>query len=167
VNVMFFLAAIAVIVLGVWGYFVPAIVRINYFSTTQVGIVILVLLTATPLMGAVIKSAKTTKEMKWGVMPLKSQYALVLNATVVILLMTLMGYARSASRQYWHIFGVMRDTSPYAYSPALGYAGAFMSLNAFIFLMFVSFIFWVASMGTKEQPGSDKPVRKSAAAHSH
>jgi cytochrome bd ubiquinol oxidase subunit I len=167
VHVMFFLAAIAVIVLGVWGYFVPAIVRINYFSTTQVGIVILVLLTATPLMGAVIKSAKTTKEMKWGVMPLKSQYALVLNATVVILLMTLMGYARSASRQYWHIFGVMRDTSPYAYSPALGYAGAFMSLNAFIFLMFVSFIFWVASMGTKEQPGSDKPVRKSAAAHSH
>ena len=28
------LSAIAVIVLGVWGYFVPAIIRINYFSTS-------------------------------------------------------------------------------------------------------------------------------------
>jgi cytochrome bd-type quinol oxidase subunit 1 len=145
VNVMFFLAAIAVIGLGVWGYFVPAIVRINYFSTTQVGIVILVLLTATPLMGAVIKSAKTTKEMKWGVMPAKSQYALILNATVVILTMTLMGYARSGSRQYWHIFGVMRDTSPYAYLPALGMAGAMMALNTFIVCMMLAFIFWVTS----------------------
>jgi hypothetical protein len=42
------LAAIAVIVLGVWGYFVPAIIRINYFSTSQVGIVIFVMLTITP-----------------------------------------------------------------------------------------------------------------------
>ena len=34
------LRSIAVIVLGVWGYFVPAIIRINYFSTSQVLIVI-------------------------------------------------------------------------------------------------------------------------------
>jgi cytochrome bd ubiquinol oxidase subunit I len=154
VNILFFLAAIAVIILGVWGYFVPAIVRINYFSTSQVLIVLAVLLTATPLIGGVLKSARTTKEMKWGIMPAKAQYALVLNATTVVLLMTLMGYARSASRQYWHIFGVMRDTSPYAYSPALGYAAAFMSLNTFLFFMLVGFIFWVASMGPKEGPGA-------------
>jgi len=54
VNVLFFLAAIAVIILGVWGYFVPAIIRINYFSTSQVLIVLAVLLTATPLIGAVL-----------------------------------------------------------------------------------------------------------------
>ncbi|HTN43887.1 MAG TPA: cytochrome ubiquinol oxidase subunit I [Nitrospiria bacterium] len=154
VSVMFFLAAIAVIILGVWGYFVPAIIRINYFSTSQVLIVLAVLLTATPLTGAVLKSAKTTKEMKWGVMPAKAQYALVLNATTVVLLMTLMGYARSSSRQYWHIFGVMRDTSPYAYSPALGYAAAFMSLNTFLFFLLVAFIFGVASMGPKEHAGA-------------
>jgi cytochrome bd ubiquinol oxidase subunit I len=154
VNILFFLAAIAVIVLGVWGYFVPAIVRINYFSTSQVLIVLAVLVTATPLIGAVLKSARTTKEMKWGIMPAKAQYALVLNATTVVLLMTLMGYARSASRQYWHIFGVMRDTSPYAFSPALGYAAAFMSLNTFLFFMLVGFIFWVASMGPKEGPAA-------------
>ena len=43
------LAAIVVIVLGVWGYFVPAIIRINYFSTSQVLIVLFVMLTITPL----------------------------------------------------------------------------------------------------------------------
>ncbi|HEY5649381.1 MAG TPA: hypothetical protein VIU33_07765, partial [Nitrospiria bacterium] len=149
VNVIFFLAAIAVIVLGVWGYFVPAIIRINYFSTSQVLIVLAVMVLATLLIGAVLKSAKTVKEMKWGIMPAKAQYALVLNATVVILTMTLMGYARSASRVHWHVFGVMRDTSEYAFSPALGFAASFMSLSTFLFCLFLAFIFWVASMASK------------------
>jgi hypothetical protein len=74
---------------------------------------------------------------------------LVLNAVMVILLMTLMGYARSSSRVHWHIYGVMRDSSQYAYSPALGYAAAFMALNTFLFCMLVAFIFWVATMGDK------------------
>lgn len=145
VNVLFFLAAIAVIVLGVWGYFVPAIIRINYFSVGQVLIVLAVLIFATPLIGAVLKSARTTKEMKWGVMPAAAQYALILNAVVVILTMSLMGYARSGSRQYWHIFGVLRDTSSHAYLPTLGVAGAFMALSTFIFCMMVAAIFWITS----------------------
>jgi hypothetical protein len=142
-------AAIVVIVLGVWGYFVPAIVRINYFSVAQVLIVLFVLLTVTPLTALLMKTARTTTEMVWGRMPPRAGYALVLNAVMVILLMTLMGYARSSSRVHWHIYGVMRDSSPYAYSPALGYAAAFMSLNTFIFCMLVAFIFWVATMGDK------------------
>ena len=143
------LAGIAVIILGVWGYFVPAIIRINYFSTSQVGIVIFVMLTITPLTALLLKSAKTTTEMVWGRMPPRAGYALVLNAVMVILLMTLMGYARSSSRVHWHVYGVMRDSSQYAFSPALGYAAAFMALNTFLFCMLVAFIFWVATMGDK------------------
>ena len=143
------LAGIAVIILGVWGYFVPAIIRINYFSTSQVGIVIFVMLTITPLTALLLKSAKTTTEMVWGRMPPRAGYALVLNAVMVILLMTLMGYARSSSRVHWHVYGVMRDSSQYAFSPALGYAAALMALNTFLFCMLVAFIFWVATMGDK------------------
>jgi cytochrome bd-type quinol oxidase subunit 1 len=143
------LAGLAVIVLGVWGYFVPAIIRINYFSTSQVGIVIFVMLTITPLTALLLKSAKTTTEMVWGKMPPRAGYSLVLNAVMVILLMTLMGYARSSSRVHWHVYGVMRDSSQYAFSPALGYAAAFMALNTFLFCMLVAFIFWVATMGDK------------------
>jgi hypothetical protein len=43
----------------------------------------------------------------------------------------------------------MRDSSPYAFSPALGYAAAFMALNTFLFCLLVAFIFWVATMGDK------------------
>jgi cytochrome bd ubiquinol oxidase subunit I len=72
---------------------------------------------------------------------------------MVILLMTLMGYARSSSRVHWHVYGVMRDSSQYAFSPALGYAAAFMALNTFLFCMLVAFIFWVATMGDKGKAG--------------
>ena len=161
-NAVLFIAAIAVIILGVWGYFVPAIVRINYFSTSQVGIVLFVMLTITPLTALLLKSARTTTEMVWGQMPPRAGYALVLNAVMVILLMTLMGYARSSSRVHWHVYGVMRDSSEYAYSPALGYAAAFMALNTFLFCLLVSFIFWVATMGDKAKTkgGHEEPKGK-------
>ncbi len=150
------LAGIAVIVLGVWGYFVPAIIRINYFSVAQVLIVLFIMVTFTPLTAILMKSAKTTTEMVWGKMPIRAGYALVSNAVMVILLMSLMGYARSSSRVHWHIYGVMRDTSDYAYSPALGYAAAFMSLNTFVFCLLVAFIFWVATMGDKGKKTPDQ-----------
>ncbi|MCA9480071.1 MAG: hypothetical protein KC545_06905, partial [Nitrospira sp.] len=87
------LAGIAVVVLGVWGYFVPAIIRINYFSVAQVLIVLFIMITFTPLTALLMKSAKTTTEMVWGKMPIRAGYSLVLNAVMVILLMSLMGYA--------------------------------------------------------------------------
>src|SRR6058998_2077097 len=153
-GVILGIATVVILVLGVWGYFVPAITRINYFSTTQVLVMLFVLLTITPLTALVLKSAKTTTEMVWGIMPPRAAYALVLNAVMVILLMTLMGYARSSSRVHWHVYGVMQDTSPYAYSPALGYAAAFMSLNTFLFCLMVAFIFWVASLGGEKKEGT-------------
>jgi hypothetical protein len=159
-NALLVIAAIAVIVLGVWGYFVPAIIRINYFSTSQVLIVLFVLVTFTLLTTAILRSARTTTEMIWGRMPPRAGYALVLNAVMVILLMTLMGYARSSSRVHWHIYGVMRDSSPYAYSPALGYAAAFMSLNTFLFCLLVAFIFWVATMGDKGKAAGGEHATK-------
>ena len=149
------IAGVAVIGLGVWGYFVPAIIRINYFSVAQVLIVLFIMLTFTPLTAVLMKSAKTTTEMVWGRMPIRAAYCLVSNAVMVILLMSLMGYARSSSRVHWHIYGVMRDTSDYAYSPALGYAAAFMSLNTFVFCLLVAFIFWVATMGDKGKKGQE------------
>jgi hypothetical protein len=87
--------------------------------------------------------------MVWGVMPPRAGYSLVLNAIMIILLMTLMGYARSSSRVHWHVYGVLRDTSQYAFSPALGYASGIMALCTFLFCMIVAFIFWVATMGDK------------------
>ena len=162
-NALLAIAAVAVIVLGVWGYFVPAIIRINYFSVAQVLIVGFIMVTFTPLTWLLLRSAKTTTEMVWGKMPIRAGYSLVLNAVMVILLMSLMGYARSSSRVHWHIYGVMRDTSEYAFSPALGYAAAFMSLNTFVYCLLVAFIFWVATLGDKAKSQQAKAGMASGA----
>jgi cytochrome bd-type quinol oxidase subunit 1 len=150
-------AALVIIILGVYGYFVPAIYRINVLSVAQVLIVVFIMVTVTPLTALLLKSARTTTEMVWGQMPIRAGYSLILNAIMVILLMTLMGYARSASRVHWHVYGIMRDTSEYAYSPALGYAATFMSLCTFLFCLLVAFIFWVATMGGEKDKKPEKP----------
>lgn len=150
-------AAIVIIVLGVYGYFVPAIYRINVLSVAQVLIVVFIMVTVTPLTGLLLKSARTTTDMVWGKMPVRAGYSLILNAIMVILLMTLMGYARSASRVHWHVYGVLRDTSEYAFSPALGFAAVLMSVCTFFFCLLVAFIFWVATMGGEKGKVPKRP----------
>jgi cytochrome bd ubiquinol oxidase subunit I len=139
-------ASLYVIWAGVYGYFVPAIVRIYVLSVSQVGAVIGTLLIVTVFVLISMRGARETL-LHWGRMPVKASYALVLNAIMVILLMGLMGYARSVSRVHWHIYGVLEDTSPHAFSPALGDAAFMICAITLIFCLFVSFIFWVASMG--------------------
>ena len=140
---LFAVAIVGVLVLGVWGYFVPAIVRINSFSVWQVLAVLFVLVTVALMTGAMFKGAKETSKIHWGRMPVRSQLALIVNAVTIILTMSLMGYARSASRVHWHIYGVLEDTSPYAYSPALGHMGAMAALSTLLFCALVVFLFWV------------------------
>jgi cytochrome bd-type quinol oxidase subunit 1 len=82
-------------------------------------------------------------------MPNRAQYALVLLAVTFTWLMGLMGYARNAIRQDWHVYGVVRDTSPDAFSPALGYAAIVISVCVIIFLCFIAFIFWLGEVGER------------------
>ncbi|MEK6577460.1 MAG: cytochrome ubiquinol oxidase subunit I, partial [Nitrospirota bacterium] len=97
---LFFLAAIFIIYLGIYGYYVPAIYRVNVLSVLQVLSVLAILLLVTPLTGLMLKSARETTAMKWGVMPNSSQYVLISNGMWIVLTMTLMGYVRSSSRTY-------------------------------------------------------------------
>tara|TARA_B100000315_G_scaffold259397_1_gene315303 strand:+ start:33726 stop:36275 length:2550 start_codon:yes stop_codon:yes gene_type:complete len=140
---LFIVVILGVIVLGVWGYFVPAIVRINTFSVAQVLAVLTVLVTVALLTGTMFKGAKETSTMVWGKMPVRSQIALIVNAVTIVITMALMGYARSASRVHWHIYGVLEDTSRHAYSPALGHMGLMASLSLVLFFFLVLFLFWV------------------------
>jgi len=147
--VVFTIAIIAVIALGVYGYYVPAIFRVKVLSTAQVLAVLFVLITVTPLTALSLKNARMTGVMTWGVMPPRSQYALILNGVMVVLIMTLMGYVRSGSRVHFHIYGVMRDTSPYAFTPTVGTAAIIMASTTFAFCLIVLFIFWVAGLSDK------------------
>ncbi len=142
---LFGVAIIGVISAGVYGYFVPAIFRVNVLSVAQVLAVLFVLALVTPMTGMMLRGAKMTGKMTWGIMKPSSQYALVINAVTVVLTMSLMGYARSASRVHWHVYGVVEDTSPYAYTPPLGTAAFLFSVNTFLFFSLVAAIFWVTT----------------------
>jgi len=156
IVLLFFVVIVGVIVIGVWGYFVPAIVRINVFSVAQVLSVLFVLLTVTPLVGFMLRGAESTSKMTWGVMPVRSQLGLIINAVTIVFTMALMGYARSASRVHWHIYGVLEDTSQYAFSPALGHAGSMAALATFLFFAIVGFILWVTISASRHSAFSSQ-----------
>jgi cytochrome bd-type quinol oxidase subunit 1 len=145
---LFLMSASVVVFYGVYGYFVEAIVRIG-FSILQVSSVLLVLILATTIDIVIFRGAPLVGEIRWGQIPERAQYILFLLATSFTWLMGLMGYARSGLRTHWHIFNVVRDYSSDAFTPPLGFACWVVSIIVLIFLLLVSFIFWLAHLGTQ------------------
>jgi cytochrome bd ubiquinol oxidase subunit I len=167
----FFVAAGIVLFYGVYGYFVSSIVRIG-FSVYQVlavlGAIALVMTIDIPM----FRGARSTGEIRWGTIAPRSQYVLILLAVTFTWLMGLMGFARSAIRQYWHVYGVLRDTSVDATTPALGYAANVISVVTLVFLLMVMFIFWLGGLaergaGHGEQGGAHPPAPSPIAGERH
>jgi hypothetical protein len=145
---LFAMSAAIVVFYGVYGYFVEAIVRIG-FSILQVSSVLLVLLFGTTIDIVIFRGARIVGEIRWGKIPERAQYVLFLLATSFTWLMGLMGYARAGLRTHWHIFNVMQDYSSDAFTPTLGFATWVISIIVLVFLLLVSFIFWLAHLGTQ------------------
>ena len=142
------IASVIVLFYGIYGYFVTAIVRIG-FSVYQVLAVLAAMIAVTVLDVLLMKNSRSLGEIRWGQMPPRSQYALFILAVTFTWLMGLMGFARSGIRQHWHLFEVMRDTSPGAATPALGYAATVISGCVLIFFVLVAFIFWLGGLAEK------------------
>ena len=147
-GAMFVIAALIVIFYGVYGYFVSAIVRIG-FSVYQVGAVIATIVGVVVINVFMMRGAKSRGVIRWGQMPPRSQYALFILAVTFTWLMGLMGFARSGIRQHWHVWEVVRDTSEWAATPALGYAAVVISACVLIFFVLVAFIFWLGGLAEK------------------
>jgi hypothetical protein len=144
-----FLAAAAIVIfLGIYGYFVEARVRIA-FSVPQVLSVLLAMISVTVIDVFMFRGARSSGETRWGQIPAISQYVLIFIAVSFTWLMGLMGYVRSGLRQHWHVYGVVRDTSPDAFTPTLGYATRVVSVSVLIFFVLIGVVFWIASLGTK------------------
>jgi cytochrome d ubiquinol oxidase subunit I len=145
---LFAMAAVVVVFFGAYGYFVEAIVRIN-FSIVQVSSVLMVLIVGTAIDVVIFRGAPVVGEIQWGKIPERAQYILFLLATSFTWLMGLMGYARSGLRTHWHVFNVVRDYSSDAFTPPLGFACWVISVIVVLFMLLVSFIFWLAHLGTQ------------------
>jgi cytochrome bd-type quinol oxidase subunit 1 len=95
------------------------------------------------------KGAQATGAIRWGTIAPRSQYVLILLAVTFTWLMGLMGFARSGIRQHWHVYGVLRDTSVEAVTPALGYAANVITIVTIAFFALVMFIFWLGGLADK------------------
>ena len=138
-------AAIFVIFLGIYGYFVEASVRIG-LSVPQVSSVLFAMVSITAIDVFLFRGAKKTGEVRWGKIPAVSQYVLIFIAVTFTWLMGLMGYVRSGLRQHWHVYGVIRDNSVDAFTPTLGFATQVVSWTVLAFFLLIGFVFWITSL---------------------
>jgi cytochrome bd ubiquinol oxidase subunit I len=150
--VAFGVASVIVIFYGVYGYFVESLIRIG-FSVYQVmavlGAIVVVMAIDIPM----FKGARSTGTIRWGTIAPRSQYVLILLAVTFTWLMGLMGFARSGIRQHWHVYGVMRDNSVDAVTPAIGYASNMITAVTIVFFALVMFVFWLGGLGEKGKAG--------------
>ncbi len=140
---------IFVVFLGVYGYFVEAKVRIG-LSVPQVLSVLFAMISVTIIDIFLFRNAKIRGQIRWGDMPARAQYALFFIALTFAWTMGLMGYVRAGMRQHWHVYGVMADTSPDAFTPTLGFASNVISITVLIFFAFIAFVFWLAGLSGKK-----------------
>ncbi len=137
-----------VVFLGVYGYFVEAAVRIG-LSVPQVVSVLFAMISITIIDVFMFKDARVLGPIAWGKIPNRAQYTLFFIAITFAWTMGLMGYVRSGIRMHWHVYGVMRDTSPDAFIPSLGYAANVVSVTVLIFFTFIAIVFWITSLSGK------------------
>ena len=165
-GAMFVLSGGVVLFLGIIGYKfqlfgvsfgVETITRVAVLSPLQVVAVLACIIGVTVIDLFIVRGAGSRGEIRWGQMPERSQYAIFVLAITFTWLMGLMGFARSGIRQHWHVWEVMRDTSDYAVTPALGYAANMITVCVVIFLSLVTFIFWLGGLAEGAAPESKVP----------
>jgi cytochrome bd-type quinol oxidase subunit 1 len=165
VQFLIFAAATSVVIFyGIYGYFVEASVRIG-FSVYQVVSVLIAMVAMTAIDIPLMRGAESTGETHWGKVPPISQYCLIFIAVTFTWLMGLMGYVRSGLRQHWHVYGVLQDTSPDAFTPTLGFATKVISVCVLLFFALIAFVFWLASLADKKDYGAAKTGEGSAHGH--
>jgi hypothetical protein len=160
--IIFASVAVFVIFLGVYGYFVEATVRIG-LSVPQVLSVLFAMVAITAIDVFLYRGATMNADVRWGRIPAISQYVLIFIAVTFTWLMGLMGYVRSGLRQHWHVYGVIRDQSPDAFTPTLGFATQVVSVTVLMFFVLIGVVFWITSL--HDRP--DHKSRQLAGVHGH
>ncbi|MGR3318467.1 MAG: cytochrome ubiquinol oxidase subunit I [Candidatus Anammoxibacter sp.] len=143
-----------------WGFVLMknANLGLRYLSVSQV-VMLITCLIMNAVIDAIYFSKAETSEIQWGRMHKRSQFALILLCVIMIMTMGLMGYVRSGLREGWHVYAVVKDTSPWAFTPTLFNMTWVVGLIMVIFFALISMVFWLSSLtGKKKDSGSDKEV---------
>jgi cytochrome bd-type quinol oxidase subunit 1 len=148
---LFACAEINILFLGIYGYFIPANVRIG-LSVPQVLSTLTCLFVGVAVNTKMLKGSTEVAPIRWGKMSVRGAYALFLLAVAFTWTMAVMGYLRSSVRLHWHVNEIMRDNSPWAFTNPLGYAGNINSMNVLLFWTMLLFVFWLSSLAATKAP---------------
>ncbi len=135
-----------IIWLSVYGFYLPASVRVA-LSTPQAVTTLAVIVLGISLNRVMLRGAKLHGSIQWGKMPLRGMVVLFGLAGAFTWVMGLMGYIRSSGRLAWHVNEVMADMSPWSFTPSIGFAAKMVTLNMVVFWAAVFLLFWVCQRG--------------------
>jgi cytochrome bd ubiquinol oxidase subunit I len=131
-----------VILLGIYGFYVPANIRVGFiipgFFTMASALGIGALLNARSLRGA------SSDQPFWGGLSVRGHVALFFLAVTISWLMGMGGYLRSAVRLFWHVMEISRDTSPWAFTHTIGFAANMITFNVLVFWGMFLLVLWLA-----------------------
>ena len=148
--------------LSVYGFYLPASLRVGLSGpqavTTLVVVTAGLLLNRRMLQGATIHGP-----VEWGRISVRGMIGLFGLAAAFTWVMGLMGYIRSSGRLAWHVNELMPDTSPWAFTPSLGFAAKMVTINMIVFWGAVFFLFWVCQRGRQPVLQEEMHAEKEAA----
>mgnify|MGYP003984543677 FL=1 len=139
--------------LGVYGFVVmeKASPVLRNVAVSQFMQLISCLIVVSVIDAFLFKRAKSLGDLKWGKMTVRSQYALLLLTFVITMNMGLMGFIRSGLRGDWHIFGVMRDTSEWSFTPTNFVMTQQVGAAVLLFMIGCAFMFWLGGIAANKK----------------
>jgi hypothetical protein len=148
-GVLFAVGIIQIVWLSVYGFYLPARVRVA-LSSPQAFTTFTVLVVGLLLNRALMRGAIVHGPVEWGKISVRGMVGLFGLAAAFTWVMGLMGYIRSSGRLSWHVSEIMPDVSPWAFTPSLGFAAKMVTLNMVVFWLTVLVLFWISGRG--EEP---------------
>ena len=149
IGIAFCGALANVIGVSVYGFYLPANVRVG-LSLPQALSTLTALIVGLLVNRSIVKSAYSVGPIAWGKMPVRGQVTLFLLGMAFTWVMGLMGFIRSSGRLGWHVHEIMRDWSPWAFTPGFGFAAGMVTLNMALFWLLLVGVFWLSQRGLRQ-----------------
>jgi len=142
IGALFLLGALNIICLSVYGFYLPAKLRVG-LSSPQAVTTLTVLVVGQAVNRMMLKGGLVHGPVQWGKISIRGMVGLFGLAAAFSWVMGLMGYIRSSGRLAWHVSELMADVSPWAFTPDFAFAAKMVTLNMVVFWGAVFAIFWM------------------------
>ncbi|MBU6432896.1 MAG: hypothetical protein KJS98_06225, partial [Nitrospirae bacterium] len=142
IGALFLLGSLNIIWLSVYGFYLPAKLRVG-LSSPQAVTTLTVLVVGLVINRMMLRGALVHGPVQWGRISVRGMVGLFGLAAAFSWVMGLMGYIRSSGRLAWHVTELMADVSPWAFTPDLAFAAKMVTLNMVVFWGAVLILFWM------------------------